>query len=168
MIFSRHIYKTRLSREEIEAWLMAKKEERFEVFNFRKNHIRINDNSFSIHQRRTAPQDGMFPVIKGEILKASKETLIKLRILPSLLATIFFGAIWLFPPVILISSKNINLNGKSGDLGFYDRLEFYGFWLLIIIPITLIFLLLPASNAKRRIEDDLELERLNETDAAKY
>ena len=155
MIILKYRYKSFLTQEKINLWIKNKSEERISIFKIRQYKTKITEDGFSIRQRRFNNHQAFYPQIFGKFDHEYGK--IKIRIQPSFMGAILFGIFWFAVPIVIFTIDKATINGTMKSLDFADRLNVVGFLMLILIPMTFIFLIWPNFKARNWIEKELKL-----------
>ncbi|MCT4640357.1 MAG: hypothetical protein N4A72_21845 [Bacteroidales bacterium] len=155
MIILNYTYKTYLSQKKINDWVKEISNERIPVFRIKRYVTKLTSSGFRIRERKLNKHQFFSSQIIGEYI--SDERRIKIRICPSVLGMILFGSLWFIAPVIIIFRERAVINGSLRTLELTDNLNSLGVLLLILIPMTLVFLIWPNFKARIWIEGELRL-----------
>lgn len=157
-------YKTFLTQEKINSWIENKSEERISIFKIRRYKTKITEDGFRIRKRRFNEYQAFYPQIIGKFDNDNR--IIKIKIQPSIMGMLFFGIFWFVVPIMILTLEKATVNGTLRTLDFADRLNGIGILLLILIPMTLIFLIWPNFKARKWIENELKLTERQKMAAA--
>jgi len=159
MIYISQRYVTSLKPVDVNNFITGLRNEKIWLLHIRKFKTHVSETGFRIQERRTGKNQPFYPLIIGKYPQHLSVKYLDIRIIPSIFGTLFFAAFWIAFPLVIWTSKVTTIDTILKSSEIISRIEQTGILILLLAPVTIIFLWLPCFKAQKWIENELKLQK---------